>query len=409
MKAVIICFVALASTAAGLAQSTELLNSSNKIEAARLESEAYHVHRGNLNNSFTKFSRSKVGTVAFLGGSITYNGGWRDSIMNFLEAQFPATEFTFINAGIPSMGTTPAAFRLKRDVLSKGPIDLLFEEAAVNDDNNGRSAKEQIRAMEGIVRHLWISNSKTDIIMMHFVDPNKMTSYRNDKVPEVIENHNIVAQHYHLPVINLAKEVTDRIDNGEFTWEEDFINLHPSPFGQGIYAHSIITFLEKDYSEKDFDQIKVQSHPLPLPLDSNSYANGQLIDIEKASLGSTWAIDKNWTPKDGKAVRANYHEVPMLIDEGGGSSLKLRFDGRLIGIAVAAGPDAGIIEYRIDDGPWQTRDLFTKWSKNLHLPWYYTLESDLLDGSHLLELKVSTKTSEKSTGRSCRIRYFYTN
>ena len=31
-----------------------------------------------------------------------------------------------------------------------------------------------------------------------------------------------MAAHYGIPTINLAKEVTGRIDAGEFTWEDDF-------------------------------------------------------------------------------------------------------------------------------------------------------------------------------------------
>ncbi len=149
----------------------------------------YHIHRNGIRNSQLKFVREKKGRVAFLGGSITYNDGWRDSICNFLQKRFPDTEFEFIAAGIPSMGTTPAAFRLKRDVLAGGPVDLLFEEAAVNDATNERSNQEQIRAMEGIVRHLRSNNPATDIVIMHFVDPQKMETYRLGQVPEVILNH----------------------------------------------------------------------------------------------------------------------------------------------------------------------------------------------------------------------------
>ena len=36
----------------------------------------------------------------------------------------------------------------------------------------------------------------------------------------------------------------DRIARGEFTWEDDFRNLHPSPFGQKVYARSIRRTLE---------------------------------------------------------------------------------------------------------------------------------------------------------------------
>lgn len=76
--------------------------------------------------------------------------GWRDMICEDLKQRFPYTKFTFVTAGIPSTGSTPGAFRLTDDVLSKGKVDLLFVEAAVNDDTNGFSAIEQVR---GYGRH----------------------------------------------------------------------------------------------------------------------------------------------------------------------------------------------------------------------------------------------------------------
>lgn len=84
-----------------------------------------------------------------------------------------------------------------------------------------------------------------DIVMLHFVDPGKMADYRIGNVPLEIANHESVARHYAISTINLAKEVTEQIDNKEFTWEDDFKNLHPSPFGQHLYYRSIRLFLEK--------------------------------------------------------------------------------------------------------------------------------------------------------------------
>lgn len=63
----------------------------------------------------------------------------------------------------------------------------------------------------------------------------------------------------------------------------------------------------------------------------------------------------------------------MLIAETPGGVLKFDFEGNAVGIAVASGLDAGVIEYRIDKGVWKTQDLFTQWSSQLHLPWFYTL------------------------------------
>ena len=217
----------------------------------QVKSAEYHIQRNKLSNSFAKFTKKKKAKVAFLGGSITYNPGWRDSTSAYIQKRFPDTEFEFIAAGIPSMGSTPGAFRLERDILSKGKIDLLFVEAAVNDPTNGRSKKEQIRAMEGIIRHAKHDSPKIDIITMYFVDPDKMKVYNSGQIPEVIKNHEMVASHYQVSSINLAKEVTDRINAGEFTWEDDFKDLHPSPFGQIIYYNSIKTFLDNTWDEQN--------------------------------------------------------------------------------------------------------------------------------------------------------------
>ena len=315
----------------------------------QIKSIEYHAIRNDLKNSFLKFTKKKKARVAFLGGSITYNPGWRDSISNYIKTRFPETEFEFIAAGIPSMGSTPGAFRLERDILSKGKIDLLFVEAAVNDPTNGRSSTEQIRGMEGIIRHARVSNPRIDIITMYFVDPDKMEDYNNNRIPEVIKNHEKVAQHYNLSSINLAKEVTDRIDAGEFTWKDDFKNLHPSPFGQIIYYNSIKSLLQQVWETNRLVG-KMAPHPLPEKLDEFSYDKGKIISMKKAKSSDGWYIDDSWRPKKDEGTRSGYVNVPMLISEKAGSELSLSFKGKAVGIAVAAGPDAGMIEYRVDDG-----------------------------------------------------------
>jgi sialidase-1 len=226
----------------------------------------YFQLRGGLHRSFTKFQTEKVGRVAFLGGSITQSKGWRDLVCVDLQKRFPETKFDFIAAGISSLGSTPGAFRFQRDVLANGPVDLLFEEAAVNDDTNGFSDIEQIRGMEGIVRHALRSNPKMDVVLLHFVDPGKMDEIRAGKTPAVIANHEKVAGRYDIPSIDLAREVTDRIDAGEFTWENDFKGLHPAPFGHELYARSIGRMLDAAWRNKPANG-NIANRELPAPLD----------------------------------------------------------------------------------------------------------------------------------------------
>lgn len=369
----------------------------------------YHELRSGLLHSNNVFSQNGKGLVAFLGGSITYNPGWRDSICHYLINRFPKTDFEFIAAGIPSMGSTPDAFRLERDVLSKGNIDLLFVDCAVNDRGNGRTSKERIRATEGIVRHALRTNPSMDIVFLYFVDPGKMEDYRCGNVPAEIQDYEKVAQHYSITTVNLAKEVTMRIDAGAFTWEDDFKDLHPSPFGQGVYYRSIKTLFENACKTPE-ELLDINTEKiLPEKLDEFCYDMGILISIYESKPGKGWEIISNWKPEDLAGTRAGYINVPMLVAESLGSELLLKFEGRAVGIAVAAGPDAGIIEYRIDKLPWRKLDMYTKWSEQLHLPWYYVLNAELPDGKHSLRIRISEEKNESSKGNACRIAHFFVN
>ena len=372
----------------------------------KLAPDEFHCQRSSLKNSFSKFDTAKKGRVAFLGGSITWGKGWRDSVCNYLKTRFPETEFDFINAGVPSMGSIPGTFRFERDVLKNGPIDLLFEEAAINDDTNETAAEDIIRGMEGIIRHALLANPACDIVIMHFVDPGKIDDYRNGKTPEVIRLHEKVAEHYNISTINLAKEVTKRIEAHEFDWENDFRNLHPSPFGQGVYSQSIIHFMAKEwYSGGKF----IENHIIPNPMDKYSYFKGSLVEPNPLKPIKGWEMVDLWNPLDSAATRDNFVNVPMLSGTYPGEIIKFHFKGNAVGIAVAAGPDAGVIEYSIDNSPWQKQDLYTRWSKNLHLPWYYTLGSGLKGRNHVLQLRITNGRNSESKGNACRIRYFYVN
>lgn len=374
-----------------------------------LESGNYHTIRGKLLNSAIIFDKEKFGRVAFLGGSITHNSGWRDSVCNYLKKRFPGTQFEFIAAGIPSMGSTPGAFRFERDVLARGRVDLLFEEAAVNDRTNGYSDETQVLGMEGIVRHARESNPAMDVVIMHFVDPDKMADYRNGIVPDEIRNHEKVAAWYGISTINLAREVTDRIDNGEFTWVKDFRDLHPSPFGQHIYYQSLRVFLDFCWKDLPGKNVLPTAYVLPGKLAKGCYNHGRLIPAVQVNSTKGWMSEKAWNPADNSGTRPDFTNVPMLVAEKPQEILSFPFEGNAVGIAVAAGPDAGMIEYRIDKAPWKKLDLFTAWSAQLHLPWFYTLGYDLKQGKHQLKIRLLPEKNVQSSGTACRIRYFYVN
>jgi arylsulfatase A-like enzyme len=380
----------------------------NDVSNAFMDPAKYHIYRQGLQNSYLKFTREKKGRVAFMGGSITEHGAWRDKICNYLKKRFPDTDFEFINAGISSTGSTPGAFRLVQDVLYKGKIDLFFEDAAVNDQTNNFTNQAQIRGMEGIVRHALLINPLMDVVMLHFADPSKVEDYKKGQNPQVIINHEKVALRYGIGSINLAKEVGERIQAGEFNWDEDFIDLHPSPFGHEIYARSIGVFLDNSFGVIDSKQ-NYLTHQLPPIIDKFSYVSGEYFSVSKASGLKNWTQVANWVPSDGVSTRQQYVNVPALISEKPGAEMKLDFTGTAIGICIVSGPDAGMIEYSIDGAMFKNIDLYTQWSGGLHLPWYLMLNDELENKKHALIIRTISEKNEKSKGNACRILNFLVN
>lgn len=367
----------------------------------------YYVLRGGVANARAAFVQGKTGRVVFLGGSITFNPGWRDELMRYLRERFPETTFDFIAAGIPSVGSNGHTFRLDRDVLAHGPVDLVFFEAAVNDAGNcAHRPIERLRGAEGTIRRLREENPSCDIVMMQFVSPEDIESYRSGGVPDTVDKHERVAAHYNCPSLNLSREVTDRIAAGEFTWNDDFKNVHPSPYGQRVYASSIMRLLDAAFAT---DTAPV-AHGLPaMLLDPYSYSDGRFGRLESARVISGFTLDPDWCPTDGKSTRAGFVHVPALTGERPGDRFEYTFEGRGVGLFLAAGPDAGTIEVSVDGGAVRIIDTFSPWSAGLHLPWVVMLADELASGTHTVRVSIAADRHPKSTGTAIRVIHFLVN
>lgn len=372
-----------------------------------LRNESFIHSFGSLNNVIYKLKNRMDIRVAFLGGSITQNPGWRDKVMGYLKESYPGTGFHFIPAGIASLGSVPHAFRLQTDVLDKGKVDLLFVEAAVNDLANKTPATQQRKAMEGIVRHALRSNPEMNIILMAFADEDKIRDYDKGITPPEVALHEEIAACYQLAFVNLAKEVQQRIAHREFTWKDDFRDLHPSPFGQEIYFQTIKA-LFKDACRK-YNGEAIHNVTLPKVKYEKVYENGKYMSISEVKSLNGFVRNPNWIPADGKPTRQGFVRVPVLEGEHPGAKFSFAFSGNAIGIAVVSGPDAGAIQYRVDKGKPRTMDLYTQWSDQLHLPWYLVLADDLPGGKHILKVKIIKRKNKASEGNTCRIVHFLVN
>ncbi|MEN9020747.1 MAG: GDSL-type esterase/lipase family protein [Verrucomicrobiales bacterium] len=353
--------------------------------------------RSGLARSSSKFRQEKVGHVAFIGGSITEMNGYRPMVGDLLEERFPETAFTFTAAGISSTCSTTGAFRLDADVLSKGMVDLLFVEFAVNDDQDGKHAeRECIRGLEGVVRNAYRANPDMDIVVTYFVNPPILKALQAAKPAVSIAAHDQVTKHYQIPTIHLAGEIADRISDKRLTWKQ-FGGTHPAPYGNRLCADLIEQLLEST-------RVEGKARALPGPLDPRSYAHGYFIDM-KAVKGGSLTIPE-WKALQGNC-RTRFRDVSLLSLAASDEPLSLEFTGRAVGAYVLAGPDAGVAEFSIDGGAWKSVPLYHRHSKGLHYPRTVMFAADLKSGEHHLKLRVST--DPEHGGDAMRVLHFVAN
>lgn len=323
--------------------------------------------------------------VAFMGGSITEMNGYRPMVCEMLKERFPETEFTFTAAGIASTCSTTGAFRLERDVLSQGPVDVFFVEFAVNDDlDAGHTREKAIRGMEGIVRHILRHNPAAKIVITYFVDEHKMEEYRAGRESVSIAAHEAVAAHYGIATVNVAREVQQQIDEKTLTWQQ-FGGVHPAPYGNRLAANMIATLL--DAPVPDYAKNPAKNRELPESLEKFCYEHGRFLSPEHAA-GTGWA----WDVPDWKAIPGSFRQTfagqKCLTAGQAGAEFTLEFTGSAIGVFVLAGPDAGVLEYTIDGGEPQRVNLHHHHSRGLHYPRTRMFADELAPGKHTLRVKL---------------------
>ena len=241
------------------------------------------------------------------------------------------------------------------------------------------------------------------MILMAFADEVKNRSYKAAIIPETVQSHQLVAGHYGLPFINLAKQIFTEIQEGKFSWDKDFKDLHPAPFGQQLYFKAIkqlLTMAEIAYEKKNnvagFTKTPIAPVPVEkiIPIDPYNYREGEYLDVRHAANLKGFMYHKDWTPEDQAHVRPGFVHIAVLEGRKPGDRFTLNFKGNALGLAVLSGPDAGVVRYRVDGTAWKYLDLYTQWSSGLHLPWYKILADELGPGQHQVEVEVANRDKQ---------------
>ena len=354
--------------------------------------------REGLPNFFAKASKGDAIKVAYLGGSITAQEGWRVKSLGWFKQRFPNASFSEINAAIGGTASDFGAFRLSDQVLKFNP-DLVFVEFAVNDD--GAPAEKIIRTIEGIVRQIWQHNPYTDICFIYTTKQTYLKAAPNGQLPETAEVMEKVAEKYQIPTINFGFEVAKLVNNNQLVIRGESSELkgvkvfssdgvHPYiETGHAIYQSVIMRSFESMIDSKPG---KPSKHTLKKPLADDCYSNPQMIDFTAGELSKNWEILQI---KDVSAFK-NFGQFLTKFGKASqsGESLTIRFKGKTIGVYDFMGPDAGKVQVEIDGIVKDTVSRFDPWCTYMRMNYFFI--DHLEDKNHVVVFRLLSDPFDKA-------------
>jgi lysophospholipase L1-like esterase len=319
--------------------------------------------RDGLPNFFRKLDAGEDVTIAYLGGSITGQNGWRVLSQKWFEEQYPDATIHGLNAAIGGTGSDLGVFRVGNDALAAKP-DLLFVEFAVNDN---RTDPEIIgKAMEGIVRKTWKANPQTDICFVYTVTARESRKLANGTPKRSTTTMETVAEHYGIPSIHMgyaialmekegtlvmktnapmtrvageelnesAELATD--EKGRIIFSKD--GVHPFlETGHVLYTDALVRSFKKIQ-----DKTGTLARELVPPIRKDNWEDARQIPIKPEFLSG--AFTNRRAARDPRFRR----EMKQLFRLEPGATLSFEFKGTDAAIYDLMGPDGCEVEIALD-------------------------------------------------------------
>ena len=361
--------------------------------------------RGGLPNFLAKLASGGEARIAYFGGSITAQPGWRPKTLAYFQKEHPTAKISEINAAIGGTGSDLGVFRLKSDVLDSKP-DLVFVEFAVND--GGASPEQIFRCMEGIVRQTWRALPGCDICFVYTFTEALAPAMLEGKFQRSASAMERIADHYGIPTIHMAMEVARLAKAGKLVWkgslpktEADRAKLgdkivfspdsvHPFPeTGHELYLDSIRRSLPAIQSASG----KRADHELPPPFVAGNYEHAKLLPITAATVSP--GFQKVDVQSDALGKRFANRLPALHRGNKPGETIRFTFKGTRAGLYHLIGPDCGQAVITLDGKEPRTAPAFDSYC-TYHRLSTLLIGSDLPDGRHTVEIKIHPEQPDKA-------------
>lgn len=364
------------------------------------------IPRGGLPAFFTKAKTSKHLRVAYIGGSITYsNYMYRTQSAKYIQSLFPGVKVEGINAGISGTDADLGACRLYDQVLKHKP-DLLFVEFAVNGGYP--------QGVEGIIRQTKKLLPQTSICLVYTTTSEQLKKYEQGIIPDTIRKLELIADHYNIPSIHMAKEAAalakagkliekaDGTANDSIAFSKD--GVHPLERGGNLYAAAIARSL-----------LKMQQQPVtaPNPTLSDPLYPDNWDDAKMLAPQQSVNFSPEWERIDpatsGFATYKTWFPYLMKAEKPG-SNMSFTFNGSMFGFFDIGGPEAGQLNMLVDGSTIKLKkdgtnrfvvvpgigdhlNRFNSYCNNRHRGQFICIE--LPQGKHTVSLTISGNTPDK--------------
>ena len=365
--------------------------------------------RAGLPNFFSKLAAGGEVRIAYFGGSITEQTGWRGLSLGWFRTNYPHARVSEINAAISGTGGELGVCRIDGDVLAHDP-DLVFVEFAVN--GIGDTMQRSVRSIEGIVRKIWRHNPATDICFVYTLSEWQLNSLKQGKIQSTAAVMERVAEHYSIPSINFGVEVARLEQGGKLLFKAEKNSpaskgkiifsgdgVHPyADTGHPLYLAALV---------RSVPQLKATGiagpHTLALPVDADNWENSRCVPLAKISPDADWTAlnpleipgcSANGTSGAARNYPARFAQVWKATKPG--ASLAFRFNGTGFGIFGVSLLEVGRFSVQVDDHPPVTGTFFDRYlASNGGRAWTWFYPGDLPAGEHHVRIELLAESPDK--------------